>query len=207
MGLGFRTLSEQTEGHANDAACTKFGGSTSYGTPSKIFDPIPSAANANLKLDMADPSQLLHLWKRLAPLPGGKWLFSRLLGRAARYTGSIKPLVLELEPGKAVVRMRDRAAVRNHLRSVHAIALINLGEISTGLATISCLGPGRRGIVTQLSMSYEKKARGPLTSTTCFPPPADDFEGALTVEANIVDEEGDVVAVATAEWTIGNKPT
>lgn len=156
---------------------------------------------------MADPSQLLHLWKRLAPLPGGKWLFSRLLGRTARYTGSIKPQVLELEPGKAVIRMRDRAAVRNHLRSVHAIALINLGEVCTGLATISCLGPGQRGIVTRLSMSYEKKARGRLTATTSFSPPAEDFEGAFTVEANIIDEEGDLVAVATAEWTIGNKPT
>ncbi len=156
---------------------------------------------------MADPSQLLHLWNRISPLPCGKWVFSRILGRTARYTGSIRPLVLELAPGQAVVQMRDRAAVRNHLRSVHAIALINLGEVATGLATISCLGPNRRGIVTGLSMAYEKKARGTLTATTRFTPPPDDFEGAFTVQANIVDTEGDVVAIATAEWTLGNKPT
>lgn len=156
---------------------------------------------------MADPSRLLHLWERLSPLPCGKWLFSRLLGRTARYTGSIRPRVLELAPGHAVIEMRDRAAVRNHLRSVHAIALINLGEVATGLATISCLGPGRRGIVTELSMTYQKKARGTLTATASFTPPANDFEGAFTVKANIVDREGDVVAIASAEWTLGNTPT
>lgn len=153
---------------------------------------------------MADPSQLLHLWKRLSPLPGGKWLFSRVLGRTARYTGSIKPNVRELAPGHAVIAMRDRPAVRNHLRSVHAIALMNLGEVATGLAALACLGPGRRGIVTQLSMAYKKKARGHLTATASFTPPSDDFEGPFTVEATIVDGEGNVVAIATAEWTLGN---
>ena len=155
---------------------------------------------------MSDPSLLLSQWNKLSPKIGGKWLFSRLLGRIARYTGSISPRVLELEAGHAVVRMRDRAAVRNHLRSVHAIALMNLGEVATGLAVIACLDPSRRGIVTRLSMEYTKKARGPLTATCHFSPPAPDFEGPFPVTAELRDEAGDLVAIATAEWTLGAKP-
>jgi acyl-coenzyme A thioesterase PaaI-like protein len=155
---------------------------------------------------MNSPSTLLLQWQKLAPKFGGTWLFSRILGRMAPYSGSIKPRVVELSPGRAVVLMHDRQAVRNHLRSVHAIALMNLGEISTGLAVLACLGSDRRGIVTKLSMEYSKKARGTMQATCEFHPPAPDFEGPFTVRANLVDEEGDVVSVATAEWTIGFKP-
>jgi acyl-coenzyme A thioesterase PaaI-like protein len=155
---------------------------------------------------MASPSKLLQQWEKLSGKFGGKWLFSRILGRMARYSGSISPRVIHLEPARAVVEMRDSPAVRNHLKSVHAIALMNLGEISTGLAVLACLDSDRRGIVTRLSMEYTKKARGTLAASCSFEVPAADFEGPLTVTADITDRQGDIVAVATAEWTIGFKP-
>ena len=156
---------------------------------------------------MASPSKLLKQWQKLSPKFGGSWLFSRILGRMARYSGSIKPHVKELQPGRAVVLMHDRPAVRNHLHSVHAIALMNLGEIATGLAVLACLDSNRRGIVTNLSMEYTKKARGTLTAICEFEPPAADFEGPFTVRAEIIDSEGDVVSSAKAEWTIGFRPS
>lgn len=149
------------------------------------------------------PADLLAHWRRLARLPAGKWLFSRLLGRVARYTGSIAPRVEELAPGRSRVRLADRAAVRNHLRSVHAIALANLAEAASGLALLAGVGPGTRAILVGFEIEYLKKARGPLVAEGSAPEIADPTPRDVVAEAVISDAAGDVVARAVARWRVG----
>lgn len=137
-------------------------------------------------------------WALLQGIPGGKQLFSRLLNRVVPYTGTIAGEVQELRPGYSRVSMADRRAVRNHLRSVHAVALANLGELTGNLATLSACPKGARMIVTGLSMEYLKKARGTLTGE-CR---ADVIEALLEKREleNVVeirDAVGDLVARCT----------
>lgn len=151
----------------------------------------------------APGARLLRLWRTLSPLPAGKWLYSRLLGSTVPYTGSVRPRVEELRPGYARVSMRDRHAVRNHLHSIHAIALANLAEVTSGLAMIVGLPDDSRSIVTGFSIEYLKKARGPLTAE-CFASPVDaSAESEHSIQSVVRDSEGDVVAKATARWLVG----
>jgi acyl-coenzyme A thioesterase PaaI-like protein len=146
---------------------------------------------------------LREYWHRACSLPGGKWLFSRLLGRVVPYTGSIGATVQVLEPGYCVVLLRDHRRVRNHLRSVHAIALCNLGEMATGLALMNSLPEKTRGILTSLSIDYRKKARGLLTASCHCGVPADNHESEHLLSGDIHDANGDLVAEVTACWRIG----
>ena len=137
----------------------------------------------------------------------GSRLYSWVLGRMVPYSGSIRPHVMELSPGHAVVAIRDRRGVRNHLRSIHAVALANIGELASGLAMTAALPASVRGIVTQMQIEYLKKARGTLTATSDARPP-DRVEEDLDhpVVAEIRDESGDVVARVTVHWRLGPRP-
>ena len=149
------------------------------------------------------PDQLLGLWRRLAPLPGGRWLFGRLLAFGIPYSGSIGARVRILEPGHCILLLRERRAIRNHLRSIHAVAITNAGELASGLAMTTALPAGTRAIVTRLSTEYLKKARGTIV-VECrvaeVPHPKVPME--VRVEAVLTDGAGDVVARVQAQWRV-----
>jgi acyl-coenzyme A thioesterase PaaI-like protein len=99
--------------------------------------------------------------------------------------------------------MRDRRGVRNHLNSIHAIALVNLGEVTSGLAMLMALPSETRSIVTGLSVEFLKKARGTLEATCrCEVPPRIIESTERTVIADIADGRGDVVARTTVKWRL-----
>jgi len=152
---------------------------------------------------MSSPNKIRELWSRISGLPGGAALFGYFLGRTAPYTGTIRPRVVELREGYARVEMADRRAVRNHLNSIHAIALMNLAEVTSGLALHYALPGHARGILTGLSMEYLKKARGRLTGEAMAPVPVGREPEEIELETVIRDSTGDVVARATARWLIG----
>jgi acyl-coenzyme A thioesterase PaaI-like protein len=142
-------------------------------------------------------------WHRLHALPGGRRVFSRLLGLAIPYTGSIGAEVLELEPGYARVALADRRAVRNHLNSIHAIALTNLGELTGNLALVSALPDDGRFIVTKLAIEYKKKARGRIVAECRCEPPTSTERREYELFVTLRDSSDAVVASVVLTTLVG----
>lgn len=162
-----------------------------------------AATPSNRKTGSGATERLRRAWERLSPLPGGKWLFSKLVGFLAPYTGTIGARVEELRPGYARLTLKERRKVRNHLRSIHAAALFNLAEETSGLAAVFSMDPGLRGIPVHLEIDYVKKARGTITAECEAPILGPETSGEKELEIELTDEDGDVVARAMARWKIG----
>jgi len=147
-----------------------------------------------------------ELWNLLSGMPAGKLLFSRLVGRFAPYTGTIHATVTVLRSGYAEVQMPDRRAVRNHLHSVHAIALANLAELAGNVALMYSLPDDARFIVSGIDIEYTKKARGTITAVGEPPVPRTCARAQYEVPVTLRDAGGDEVARAVLHSLVGPKP-
>jgi len=125
------------------------------------------------------------MFRLLGHTAGGRWTFSRLVCFKAPYFASISPLIQELAPGRCVVRIRDRRRVRNHIGTVHAIALCNAAELAGGLATDATIAPAQRWIPKEMTVRYLRKASGTLiAAASVVVPPA----GAAAQDAHALVE-------------------
>ncbi len=152
-------------------------------------------------------NRLKRLAQFLQQVPGGFWILSRMIGFAVPYTGTMGANILELSSGSAVVSLPDRRRVRNHLDSIHALALGNLGELTATLALITLCPPHGRFIVTRMETDYLKKARGALLCTCDIPTdlPWDTVERTAAT-AVVTDSTGEVVTRVTVYWKLGGTP-
>ena len=161
-----------------------------------------------IKLPGLDGSRnlLRDLWNLLSGMPAGKAVFSRLIGRAAPYSGTIRATITVLRAGYAEVQMPDRRAVRNHLACVHAIALANLAELAGNVALQYSLPDDARFIVSGMDIEYTKKARGTITAIGEPPVPRTAARAHVDVPVTLRDARGDEVARAVLHSLVGPKP-
>ena len=155
-------------------------------------------------------TRIVTLYRRLSRWPAGRWLFSRAVCLKAPYFATIAPTVTALKSGRCEVRMRDRRRVRNHIGTVHAIALCNMAELAGGLVTDASLPPGMRWIPKGMSVHYLAKARGTLTATATpeVEPAARDTGYELPVVVEVTNATGEpVFSARISMWLSPLRPS
>ena len=192
---------------AREHICSEIRELIRYGPPMPLADrlgrllPVPRLPRLG-----AGRNLIKAAWDLLSQLPGGKVVFSRLVGRMAPYTGSIGATISVLRAGHAEVLLADRRAVRNHLDCVHAIALANLAELAGNIALAYSLPDDARFIVGGMEIEYTKKARGTIVATGECPVPATSVRAAIDVPVILRDASGEQVARAVLHSIVGPTP-
>ena len=155
-----------------------------------------------------DSTPLLGLYRRFERWPLGRWLFSRAVCFKAPYFGSIHPTIVVLEPGRCEARIPHRRGMRNHIGSVHAIALCNLAELCAGVMTDASLPAGMRWIPKGMTVQYLKKAMGPQygVATPRIPLVAAGSGYDLPVDVEVRDAGGELVFRAEVTMWLSPKP-
>jgi len=121
----------------------------------------------------------------------GKGIFSRVVRVTAPYFATIPATVESVEPGRGVVTMRHLPWVRNHLGTVHAIALCNLAEMTMGITAEASSPTGYRWIPKGMTVEYLAKARGTMRATATLAFPAEIPDGVeIPAKISITDPEG-----------------
>ncbi|MEJ2604877.1 MAG: hotdog fold domain-containing protein [Gammaproteobacteria bacterium] len=151
---------------------------------------------------MTDDTTALRLWRRLSALPLGSWLYSRAICLRAPYFGSISPKVLDVTPERVVARVRKRRKVKNHIGTVHALAIGNLCELCAGVLMEASIPADRRWIPRGMTIRYLAKADSDVTATATLPETDWPHGEAVPVDVSVLDESGQQVVHAIIEMYI-----
>ena len=146
-------------------------------------------------------ANLFDLYRKLDRVPFGKCVFSLGYQLAAPYFLTIPAQITDIERGVARAKMAQAPWVRNHLGSVHAIALCNLAEYTMGAVAEATVPATHRWVPKGMTVSYRAKAHGTMraVATLELPDPlADRCE--VPVAISIVDPR--FVEVCAAEIRI-----
>jgi acyl-coenzyme A thioesterase PaaI-like protein len=152
------------------------------------------------------PRRGYALYLKLAGYPLGQWLFTRIICLQAPYFASIRPLFKRLEPGRAIVFMRKRRRVQNHIGTVHALAMGNLCELAAGLVMEASLTRDTRWIPKGMSIEYLAKAHTDVAATATVPVQAWPEPADVPVEVTVRNRHGEEVVRAVITMYVSPQP-
>jgi len=150
-------------------------------------------------------NRVLSVYDKCSCLPFGNRLFSKLICFKAPYFRTIKPVFTALEAGFGEITIKNKRRVRNHINSVHAIAMCNMCELVAG-TVLECTIPSHlRWIPKQMKVEYLNVARTDLTASCRLGDVKwqDSMELPLTVD--VVDTKGVVVLRAVITMYVSPK--
>ena len=156
--------------------------------------------------DTAPDNRVLKLYRRLAARPGGRWLFTRLVCWRTPYFASIRPRVAELEPGHCRILLKRRRRVRNHIGTVHVIAICNALEMAMGVMAEASIPRHRRWIPKGMEVEYTAKAAGDVHATAEVDAGAWTGESDVPVTVTARLGDGTVVVSGTIHLWVTDQP-
>ncbi len=146
---------------------------------------------------MSKPNQLARTVAKLERVPAGlrPWLTSLLLGKLVPFVGTAGLRFDEITPARVVVSIRNRKAVQNHIKGVHAAGMALLAETATGFCVGMNVPDDKLPLIKTMKVDYLKRSVGDMKAVVQLR--SDQIQqirtqdkGEVTVPVTITDESG-----------------
>lgn len=130
--------------------------------------------------------------------PLGKEIYGYLILLTSPYTSTINPIIDKYNDTYCESHIEDKKFIRNPYNSIHAIALTNLGELTSALLVLEELKKNnKRGIITNISTEYFKKANGKITAISNI----NSFKNE-EIKCDLYDEKKNLICTVKTKWKI-----
>lgn len=113
---------------------------------------------------MAEKNFLNRVVSRINALPDSMsaTALTLSLGRSIRFAGTAGVRVEKLTDYEAILTLKNRKKVQNHLGSIHAAAMALLGESATGFLVGMSVPDDRVPVIKTMKIDYVKRCTGDL---------------------------------------------
>ena len=163
---------------------------------------------------MAQPSLLNLAVTRINHLPKSlrRPLITSIFGFAVRFAGTGGVRFERLDEIRAVLHMRNRRKVRNHIGGIHAAAMALLAESATGAVFGLNLPAGKLPLLKTMHVDYLRRANGDLRAEATLEIEQrllmqNEERGEVTVAVKVTDANGEEPIACRMTWAwIPEKP-
>lgn len=123
-------------------------------------------------------------------------LITSIFGFAVRFAGTGGVRFERLDQMRAILHLRNRRKVRNHIGGIHAAAMALLAESATGAVFGLNLPAGKLPLLKTLHVDYLRRAQGDLRAEAYLDEPQRlamqrDDRGDVTVQVRVTDAQGE----------------
>ncbi len=143
----------------------------------------------------------LEIYNKLLKKKFGKQVFNYIIGIRSPYTNTIQPSIDYFSSKKCICSIVETNSVKNPFNSIHALALGNLGELTSGLLMMELLHKKNyRGIITKIECEYYKKARRKIIAVCEIENLNNDI-----IFTNLYNDNCELVGKIISHWEINYK--
>jgi uncharacterized protein (TIGR00369 family) len=153
------------------------------------------------------PNTLARSLARADALPPSlrRRLVTFLFTRRVRFAGTGGIEFEELSAARAVLIMKNRKRVQNHLGTVHAAGMALLAETATGAVFGMNLADASLPLLKSMHVDYVKRATGDLRAEASLPVEqrarlAEEPKGDVVVPVRVTDASGEEIVRCEMKW-------
>jgi uncharacterized protein (TIGR00369 family) len=130
---------------------------------------------------------------------------SLVLGRIVKFVGTAGLTIEELTETRAVVYVRNRPKVQNHIGGIHAAAMALIAETATGFVVGMNVPDAAVPVIKSMHIDFVRRAKGSLRAVaeldeTQRQSILSTERGDVTPKVTVTDEEGNEPIKCTMVW-------